>query len=167
MSTQGKTRQDFITWVSKNEPQAFKTLGEQKFEYWANSLWPALVSRMHEQEYSLWLQSGDTEQLRNRLRFSAGLPAVGTGTAEDFTGAKQRLGDQYRQYLSIAQNILTMSKNELADLQSQLAGATDANAKIVLQSEIQVQNATIQAQTANVATWQKTVNDAIASGQAS
>jgi hypothetical protein len=166
MSNQGKSRQDFIDWVAQNEPQAFQIQGPKKWQYWADSPWPQLVSRMHEMEYQLWLQLGDTEQLRNRIRFSAGLPGVGTGTAEDYTGAKKRLGDQYRQDLAIAQTVLKMAQDELTSMQQQLASATDPIQKAILQAQIYVQQNTIAAEQANVTTWQQTLDNAITSGQA-
>ncbi|HJU13649.1 MAG TPA: type IV secretion system protein [Candidatus Nitrosotalea sp.] len=160
-----QSRQDFVNWVTANEPQAFQAEGPSKWQSWATSVWPSLVSRMHEHEYQMWLQSGVTEQLRNMIRFSAGLPGVGTGTAEDFTGAKKRMGDAYRGYLAIAQNVVSQAQANITSLQSQLTSTTDPNLKASLQAEIAVQQNTLSAEQANVATWQKTISDALASGQ--
>ncbi|MDE1867061.1 MAG: hypothetical protein KGI08_05045 [Thaumarchaeota archaeon] len=70
------TGQDFIAWVQANEPQSYTILRPDKCDCLPIR---HATSCIHENEYSLWLHDGDTPQLRNMIRFSAGLPAVGTG----------------------------------------------------------------------------------------
>lgn len=167
MTTTQAQRQALVGFITSKISPAVNLLGADKLQNYENM-------KEESTQFDRWANqlstSGDTLLLRNEIRLFVNLKSEGY---DDFSLVHQKLGAQYRQYLSIAQSVVAEETAELNDLQAQLTAAqklTDPVEKqvqtTVLTTQISVQYATIAAAEANVSTWQKTLNDALISGAA-
>lgn len=151
------TKGDFVNFIRTNlstpPRDAYDALGSDHLSKWANEELFGIEDRW----FGLYQQRYDEFSLKNLILSYLNLPSL----YDDFSDKKRIMGNQYREYLRIAQQVLKQSQDQLVSMENQKKNATDSYMIKILTTQIAIQKSTIDAQAANVATWDQTLRHAL------
>lgn len=151
-------KSDFVASIQAQMPNIYNILGADKLDSWVSG---DITSVTYDRWFTQYQAEGLSQKLRNTMSLYANQNSTGYS---DYSNSKQIAGQQYRGYLSMAKQVLQASTDMLVNLQNQLAVCKDPVQIVLLNTQIAVQQATIQAQSNNVKTWQGTVDQALKAG---